>query len=353
MNERKTARQSNLELLRILAMCMIICCHFVTYNNFGPTDVLSDKMLALSMLRLGGKLGVVLFVMITGYFLLDKPFRWRRIISLSRQTIYFSVVVAILAFLFEETKPDLLGVLKIMFPLVMENYWFPTDFAIILLLSPALNLLVHNINRRNLLFGVLGSITLIGFPIIVPDVKNSVIGLVLAYILGAFIQKYRLNFSNIKLLAVLVLVVVATVVITGLLITESRSSEFIAGFRLFFVTGFNVSAYSAAFLIFMIFKQWEFGNIKIINLIASTTFGVYLFHDSRAFRLYMWHEIIDPTRWTGLSLVVGLSLTVISVFAVGMVLDILRQMLFLMVSNITRKLKSKKMSFSEMGTTNF
>ncbi len=54
MNERKTARQSNLELLRILAMCMIICCHFVTYNNFGPTDVLSDKMLALSMLRLGG-----------------------------------------------------------------------------------------------------------------------------------------------------------------------------------------------------------------------------------------------------------------------------------------------------------
>lgn len=39
MSKVKSGRQSNLELLRILAMCMIICCYFVTYNNFGPTNM--------------------------------------------------------------------------------------------------------------------------------------------------------------------------------------------------------------------------------------------------------------------------------------------------------------------------
>lgn len=149
MSKVKSGRQSNLELLRILAMCMIICCHFVTYNNFGPTNMFSDKTLALSMLRLGGKLGVVLFVMITGYFMLNKTFKWQRIIDLSRQTVYFSVLVAVLAYAFAGTKPDLLGVFRMMFPLIMENYWFPTDFAVILILSPALNKLVNTVDKKN------------------------------------------------------------------------------------------------------------------------------------------------------------------------------------------------------------
>lgn len=285
MSKVKSSRQSNLELLRIVAMCMIICCHFVTYNNFGPTNMFSDKVLALSMLRLGGKLGVVLFVMITGYFMLNKTFKWARIIDLSRQTIYFSVIVAVLAYAFAGTKPDLLGVFRMIFPLLMENYWFPTDFAVVLILSPALNKLVHSIDKKTLTFGLFGMISLIGLPLIVPDMKNSIIGLILAYVLGAYVQKYNLKISNTKLVLMLVFVTVLTTAMTDLLLTAAHSSQFISGFRLFFVTGFNASAYVAAVLIFLLFKQWEFGNVKIINVIASTTFGVYLFHDSRAFRI--------------------------------------------------------------------
>ncbi|WP_375378396.1 hypothetical protein [Weissella cibaria] len=81
---------------------MIICCHFVTYNNFGPTDVFSEKVLGLSILRMGGKLGVVLFVMITGYFMLNKAFRWQRVIDLSKQTMYFSIIVVLLTYAFKE-----------------------------------------------------------------------------------------------------------------------------------------------------------------------------------------------------------------------------------------------------------
>ena len=340
MSKVKSGRQSNLELLRILAMCMIICCHFVTYNNFGPTNMFSDKTLALSMLRLGGKLGVVLFVMITGYFMLNKTFKWQRIIDLSRQTVYFSVLVAVLAYAFAGTKPDLLDVFRMMFPLIMENYWFPTDFAVILILSPVLNKLVYTVDKKTMTLGLAGLIFLIGLPIIVPSMKNAVIGLILAYVLGACVLKYDLKVSNVKLVLLLILVGVLTTAVTGLLLTSAHSSTFISGFRLFFVTGFNVSAYASALIIFLLFRQWNFGNIKIIKTVASTTFGVYLFHDSRAFRMYMWHDIINPAQWHGVRLIIGLFLTVIGIFIVGMMLDLIRQYIGMALKKVVEYAKT-------------
>ncbi len=45
MVKNKRARQSNLELLRIVAMFMIICCHFVIYNNFVGLQMCFQKRL--------------------------------------------------------------------------------------------------------------------------------------------------------------------------------------------------------------------------------------------------------------------------------------------------------------------
>lgn len=327
MNEKKGLRQSNLELLRILAMCMIITCHFVTYNDFGPTNVFSDKILALSVLRLGGKLGVVLFVMITVYFMLNKEFKWARILDLSKQTLFFSVVMAVLAYSFAGFKPVLLDILKMLFPLVLGNYWFPTDFAIVLILSPILNTVIQSTDKKILTIGLVGLIVLVGFPIVTPDMKNSIVGLVLAYMLGAYIRKFDLKMANVKLIIALILAVVLTIAITGLLITASETSAFISSFRLFFVTGFNISAFLVAFLVFMLFIQWNIGYIKVINFVASTTFGVYLFHDNRSFRIYMWHELIDPTRWQGANLILGLLVSVVIIFLFGMFLEIIRRSL--------------------------
>lgn len=84
-------RDSNLELLRILAMLMIVASHFTFWNVFeglvpgqpdsiqavGKTLGYTDKMLGLNMLNLGGKVGVIIFTMISGYFLVNKKFSWK------------------------------------------------------------------------------------------------------------------------------------------------------------------------------------------------------------------------------------------------------------------------------------
>lgn len=344
MVKNKRARQSNLELLRIVAMFMIICCHFVTYNNFGPTDVFSEKVLGLSILRMGGKLGVVLFVMITGYFMLNKAFRWQRVIDLSKQTMYFSIIVVLLTYAFQGTLPDLLGITRIIFPLIMANYWFPTDFALILILSPLLNKVMNDLDERIVRVGLIGSVCMIGLPIIMPDMKNQLISLIVSYCMGAYVRKYDIKIDKIKIFMLIGAILVATSFVTGALLAAAKSNAFFSGLRLFFVSGFNVGAFIIAFLIFVLFKDWEFGSVPVINLIASTTFGVYLFHDSRSFRIYMWNEIVNPTRWHGLELVGGLIVSALGIFVTGMILDLIRQY----IGKVFAMLKSKFFTKNKM-----
>ena len=71
-------RSSNIELLRIIAMMMIVAHHFVYYGvqqNYNPNisgEILADgtmfnKIMSLSLLP-GGVVGVAIFFLIAGYF---------------------------------------------------------------------------------------------------------------------------------------------------------------------------------------------------------------------------------------------------------------------------------------------
>ena len=71
MNERRAARQSGFELLRILAMVIIVAHHFARYSGFEKPEGVTFGLLWTQFLYLGGKLGVNVFVLISGYFLIE------------------------------------------------------------------------------------------------------------------------------------------------------------------------------------------------------------------------------------------------------------------------------------------
>ena len=70
-----TERNSNLELLRIFSMFLIVTHHFAIHSGLPLWNFSSSNALNLiwsQWLCLGGKLGVDLFVLISGYFLATK-----------------------------------------------------------------------------------------------------------------------------------------------------------------------------------------------------------------------------------------------------------------------------------------
>lgn len=74
MFERKIGRSSNLELLRILAIIMIIAHHYSVHGGWDIPNELSYNRIIVQFLSLGGKLGVNCFVLITGYFMINSKF---------------------------------------------------------------------------------------------------------------------------------------------------------------------------------------------------------------------------------------------------------------------------------------
>lgn len=67
MNSR---RQSNFELLRILAILFIISFHYVYKGGFNYDSLSVNKMI-INVFTMVGEVGVNLFVLITGYFLIQ------------------------------------------------------------------------------------------------------------------------------------------------------------------------------------------------------------------------------------------------------------------------------------------
>ena len=90
-------RQSNFELLRIVAMVMIIFHHFAYHGGFvWDFSTITIEHLWYNLIIMGGKIGVNIFVLISGYFLIlnkDKIVNlFRKMLKLWGQIFFYSLL---------------------------------------------------------------------------------------------------------------------------------------------------------------------------------------------------------------------------------------------------------------------
>jgi len=94
LNAKNVERDSNFELLRIVAMLMIIGHHLALYG--APCDdpsYISPNILLCQFIQGGGKLGDNIFILITGYFSIttDKV-NYLKIYRLWKQMVFFPLL---------------------------------------------------------------------------------------------------------------------------------------------------------------------------------------------------------------------------------------------------------------------
>lgn len=92
--DKKTVRNSNFELLRILAMIMIVAHHFAVHSALDVSTMSYANNLWISFLRNGGKLGVNIFIMISGYFLISsKKYKSSNILKLYLKMLIYGLIL--------------------------------------------------------------------------------------------------------------------------------------------------------------------------------------------------------------------------------------------------------------------
>lgn len=95
-------RNSNIELLRILCMIFIILHHSVVHSSFNEIDNLNFNILyVLSTL---GRVANNIFIIITGYYMVNKQVKVKSIMKLVLETIFYSYVILLIYLIISPEK---------------------------------------------------------------------------------------------------------------------------------------------------------------------------------------------------------------------------------------------------------
>lgn len=190
-NMKPTVRQSNMELLRIIAMLMVVALHACTggfgYVRTGNVHQDPAGWLGVTLTTMVCIGCVDVFVLITGWF--GTHFRWKGALRLVAQTAFVAsmmyVVVAATGNPLPRTFGDAMEALW--------SYWFVQSYLLLYVLSPLLNAFIDRADERQL-----GSYVATFYAFYVPlsfvnsDIANgySTFSFVGLYLLGRYLRLY-------------------------------------------------------------------------------------------------------------------------------------------------------------------
>lgn len=71
---------------------------------------------------------------------------------------------------------------------------------------------------------------------------------------------------------------------------------------------------------------------EFINLLTSTTFGIYLIHDNYLIRSFVWNDLLNVTQYFNSNLIYIMSiLSILLVFFICSLIELLRRFLFKLI----------------------
>ena len=328
----KQRRLLNIEILRVVAMFLIVTGHY--WYNVVKTEPLRNsyalsqlgEYLASQTLFSFSTIGVNCFVMISGYFLiLSKRFRYQGLLLIALQTVFYSLAVCGL-FLAVPALPspvlsDWAQALEI-FP--VHHHWFILKYMALMMVAPFLAVLVERLTQRQYLL-----LLLILFALLFEYPLGTVLGggmslswFVFLFLFGGYLRLYPLPINLKQAVGLSVLILIGIVALHAV-------PAFLHGapYELKFDGNHSVTFFLSA-LVFICFSRMNAGGRvpTLAGRLAPYMLGVYLLHEHWMVRPWLWKEAV-PSVFGSYGVLESLCVALV-VFAVCVVADRLRSRLF-------------------------
>ena len=328
-------RNSSIELLRIIAMIMIVSCHFATHGGFSfDTKSLPIPRLWWNFIEMGGNLGVDIFVLISGYFLVTssgKMFNLKRILKFWGQVFVYSIAIYFVFCVIGKQDFGLVSFIKALFPITFNSWWFASTYFVLYLMHPFINMLLQKLDKKG--YQALLAMQLILWCVIPTFTSsdyqsNSLLWFVTLYCVAGYIKLFGLNprFTTKSYLAFWLLFSALRYLSCISLMVLGIRIPFAAAHSLFFYGQQSVLTFISAVSLFMVFEKCDIGYIRWINIVASATFGVYLIHDSDVIRHLLWREVFKNAQYQNSMLLIPYSIMASAiVYIICTLIDLLRQ----------------------------
>lgn len=355
---KRECRSSNFELLRIVAILLIISFHYVFSGGYSFDAGLSFNKITVDFFTMVGELGVNLFILITGYFSVNSSkIKWGKVVLLIAEVYFYNVLSMIALSRYDKIPFTETFSFKDIFPTVYGVYWFATAYVLIYLLSPYLNKMLHVLSEEEcrkflLTLVVCFSVIPTFFGMKYNDTEtlfyyNRFAWMLVMYITGGYISLHgeKIKYFALELKKYIILNLGYFGLVILLLCVMERYSGFFSKFGILNATYFwrpnTIVTYVWSVLVFLLFSKIKLKS-KIINIVASTTFGIYLMHDGK-FVYALFHGIFKSyTHIHSRYLIVYILLTSLIILVVGSCIDLLRQWLEKRVVKIVLYWKNRK-----------
>ena len=327
---RDNARESGIELLRIVSILFIYYMHGIVSEGWKQYEIIDPFTYEIikNIICTIGNTDITVFVLISGYF--GIKYSARRAVRFHNIVWIYGVVLAILAIIsgtVERSADGIKSILGYLFPIISGGrYNFMCHYFWLVLLSPWLNKLVDLFERdayRKLLavlaiaFSVIP--TFLYFEIF-EDTGKGFPYMVFIYLFGRYIATYQ-TFTTVSKRKWFVLLVVSFMMI---IILNGGVSMMIHDPRYYFCRDCSLFILSESLALFYIFKSMTWHS-KMVNRIAQGSLGALR---AEGITRYIVNDTIAGLTAVD-SFFAPISLALIGIrLMVGYAIELLRQSVF-------------------------
>ena len=347
VSAKNNTRNYGLDLLRCIAMIMIVILHYLDKGNvltplssgepFEAADVVAWFMEALAIVA------VNLYMLMSGFLLYKSTFKLSRLIGLVIRVWLYSVIVGFLGIVLGgPVEPvDTYFILRLVLPISMGTYWFMTAYVFFYLVTPVPGIAARAMSRTQLKFLLAG---LMVFHVVIKSVAPATLSAdaggmdamwyIILYFVAVYIRRFTawgdeegavsgkrpaawISFAAYVLGAFLIMG--EALILRGIYLKTGNLS---------FILGISYSYNHILVLVTSIALFTGFLMLRIpvkvgqyFGIIGKYSLGVYLLHENLSIR-YAWEKLLGCEKVNGVASVILLTLMAATVvFIIGVIVD--------------------------------
>ena len=361
-SEKKTTqfcRDSEIELLRIVAMFFIVIHHLIVHGSH-LTEVTNLPLNTGTYQKLFYEAFVLFpvdcFILISGYYGIS--LKIKKALSMWVQCFCYSVGITLL-FLFLAKDVEIKPLIKSFFPITFGIWWFITCYFFLMLISPGLNFLAQHLEKNVFHYLLLVGLVLNCFSSFVTGnislggSGSTLVNFVFVYFVGRYLRIHRdyLSFSKPSCLLSYSLCCLAMAAASFIL------AKYFHGKGIWRLYRFNNPLIIfEAVAVFYFFKAIKIES-TFVNKTGGMVLSVYLIHGHDLVRTWVYDKVLRIEDFSNqLSYIWFLLLFAIIIFVCSLFIEIIRRklsnpVLSLLYSSDTFEAIESKLSFLDRGDT--
>lgn len=337
-------REANMELLRIVAMIMVVTLHCVGHGKLlGNSNISMGNLILLRFLDSFAQVANALFLLTSGYYMINKKFNLKRILNLWGKTLLYSYIIYIICILLGRDTQ----IITSLFPVTTANYWFISAYISLYFLMPIINILLNKLTQKQFKYMLITLIIMLGIIRVVSNpsgiYSGAMLPVIMIYSIGAYLRKYvEVNQKGKYMTKYILLTIIFALLYIILSVIQKTVISPNVYYRLYLIlTGLReyncILLVAMSVCVFMKFRGLHIKSDKIKKVIcylSPSMFSIYIIHENLNVCDSIWHEfgmMNYANSWLMLPYVL---LVILVVFLGCLLIDLLRRGIYTMLKKV-------------------